>query len=348
MSTVPLFPAHDFWHYWAAGRLVLEGKNPYDQVALHQLLGSMGWVSGDPLIGSPPWALWLYSLFALLPFEIAKSIWLLFIILGGAIFIIWQTRNFSKYETILLIFTVPSLLFGNVLWGQLNVFIAVGIMVAITIKQKHPFLSGLALSLCFLKPHLFFPLYGYMTRLFFKKECPSLRLLLIGAIIGLSAQCVATLLIAPNSFIAYVSEVIRSSTISRDFPSPTLAQLLQSQAIGYLLLATGFVSGFIIAGRKSFCEGLPAIFTLGIATSPYAWSHCFVFIASQFLVAGHWLKRHFSLAIPIILLLTVCQYFLLLNPRYDYIFAIVPWLLLLVGYKTQQACREKKPNQLLH
>jgi len=54
----------DFIEYWAAGRAILSGNNPYSADQLLSLQKSAGWTKADPLMMyNPPW-----TFFFTLPF----------------------------------------------------------------------------------------------------------------------------------------------------------------------------------------------------------------------------------------------------------------------------------------
>src|SRR5258708_1364186 len=87
--------AYDFYYQWAAGRLIFDGRTIYDLDRLTNQLNEIGWPSweGVEVIARPPWNLWLYPPVAMLPFSVAKLLWLSVIvaIIAGAAW--WQYRS---------------------------------------------------------------------------------------------------------------------------------------------------------------------------------------------------------------------------------------------------------------
>src|SRR4051794_33614346 len=71
-------PMHDFVEYWAAGRLLLEGSNPYDPDLVHELGRQAGRSDEGILMWNPPWALPLVLPLGMLPVRVAHLAWLLF------------------------------------------------------------------------------------------------------------------------------------------------------------------------------------------------------------------------------------------------------------------------------
>src|SRR5262245_54052354 len=50
-------PLHDFVEYWAAGRLLADGENPYDPEKVKDLEKEAGRTEEPILMWNPPWAL---------------------------------------------------------------------------------------------------------------------------------------------------------------------------------------------------------------------------------------------------------------------------------------------------
>src|SRR5213596_3321744 len=71
-------PMHDFIEYWAAGRLLLQGSNPYDPDLVHELERQAGRSDEGILMWNPPWALPLVLPLGALPVRAAHLLWLAF------------------------------------------------------------------------------------------------------------------------------------------------------------------------------------------------------------------------------------------------------------------------------
>ena len=75
-SALLLF-GQDFRVYYAAARLLLTGGNPYDYAQLAKMLMTVsGFVHNNPFY-YPPWLAWFFTPLALLPFQIARAVWIL-------------------------------------------------------------------------------------------------------------------------------------------------------------------------------------------------------------------------------------------------------------------------------
>src|SRR5262245_49181836 len=74
-GTSPL-PLHDFVEYWAAGRLLLGGQNPYDADLVHELERQVGRTDEGILMWNPPWSLPLVLPLGLMGVRTAHLVWL--------------------------------------------------------------------------------------------------------------------------------------------------------------------------------------------------------------------------------------------------------------------------------
>src|SRR5207248_11516891 len=68
---------YDFVEYWAAGRLISSGENPYDADRMHELERAAGRTEPGILMWNPPWTLSLVLPFGLLHVRTAHLLWLL-------------------------------------------------------------------------------------------------------------------------------------------------------------------------------------------------------------------------------------------------------------------------------
>jgi hypothetical protein len=78
LAATPInWPLADFAEYWAAGRLMNSGGNPYDPAAMLREQIEIGLTEPQPIMMyNPPWTLALVMPFATLPYGAARSIWL--------------------------------------------------------------------------------------------------------------------------------------------------------------------------------------------------------------------------------------------------------------------------------
>jgi hypothetical protein len=151
---------NDFTAFWAAGRLVLDGKNPYDAANLLAVERTLGWQPEVPLmIWNPPWFLSVLMAFGSVDFVAARSVWLVFqlmLTLGCAIALWRFYRGPSKWElAAVLVASVFAPLFMSMKYGQFGPLCLLGLTAFLELQERRrDFLAGLFLSLATMKPHL--------------------------------------------------------------------------------------------------------------------------------------------------------------------------------------------------
>lgn len=149
----------DYIQYWASGRLLLAGANPYDA---EQVL-SLERASGSSLIEaevtfSPPPVLTMSLVLGL--FTAKNGLILLFAAslasLAASLRVLWQLHG--SPNTLL---HLTGLLFAPVLAciqaGQISIFFLLGVCLFLLWSERHAALAGAALLPLILKPHLFLP-----------------------------------------------------------------------------------------------------------------------------------------------------------------------------------------------
>ena len=150
----------DFISYWAAGRLLVNGQNPYDFQAVKTLELEAGRDPNQPLLmmRNPPVAFFLAMPLGLAGPKTSLIVWLLFLMapLTTSILLIWRLNG--KPESLLHLtgfLFAPAL--ACLMAGQFGIVILFGMVLFLYLHQQHPFMAGAALSLCTLKPHYFGP-----------------------------------------------------------------------------------------------------------------------------------------------------------------------------------------------
>ena len=101
----------DFLPYWSAAYLLARGGDPYDRASLDQVYRMVvpdGYDQINPA-WNPPWLLLALTPLALLPFDVAAHVWLLFnlLVIGGLPLLIWRwlsgpSRSRAPMWTLLL------------------------------------------------------------------------------------------------------------------------------------------------------------------------------------------------------------------------------------------------------
>ncbi len=163
-----IWPPDDYVEYWAAGRLNLEGNNPYSKVTLLPLQQAAGrelaTVDDAVMMWNPPWTLSFVMPLGALPARAGQLVWLLIHLgaMAASALLLWNTYAGPKNRAMLaiglcLVF-VPTLFALNT--GQISLFLLLGLAgYAWCLKHGYPFLAGLCCVLIAIKPHLLYLLW---------------------------------------------------------------------------------------------------------------------------------------------------------------------------------------------
>jgi uncharacterized membrane protein (UPF0127 family) len=150
----------DFVEYWAAGRQLVHHANPYDGEALLRLERSVGFPSDltAQIMANPPWVLPLVLPLGLLSPRIGVLLWsaLLLASLVASVRMVWVMHGRPKTQLNFLGYTFAPAL-SCLLLGQVSIFLLLGLVLFLRLHRSRPFLAGISLWLCMLKPHLFLP-----------------------------------------------------------------------------------------------------------------------------------------------------------------------------------------------
>ena len=165
---------NDFVAYWATGRLLIEGGNPYDTGALLELQRAVGSRFVDAgVVRNPPWALPLLLPFALLPFAVGWYVWAVcqILLVGISAALLWRLFDgrARPAAAILLTFLFPPAVFvalGGQIGGLLLLALA-GFTWAV--ERRRDLIAGLFLGILTLKPHLLLP-FGVVVLLWTIRE----------------------------------------------------------------------------------------------------------------------------------------------------------------------------------
>jgi len=150
----------DFVEYWASGHQLAHHANPYDRDAILRLERSVGFPSGTPVLimWNPPPALLLVLPLGLLGPVAANLLWSLLLLacLVASVRIVWIMHGGPRNQLHWLGYSfAPALV--CLLAGQVSLFVLFGLVLFLRLHRSHPFLAGVSLWFCLLKPHLFLP-----------------------------------------------------------------------------------------------------------------------------------------------------------------------------------------------
>jgi hypothetical protein len=141
----------DYTMFWTAGRFALEGRNPYDVVALTNAQAWIRETSGPLPFPYPPSALLFVGVFALLPFWPSFCIWT-----AAGVGAFWfAARQYVSASAILLGLVTSTSLFG-LIQGQTPFWTGAALLGAVALLDKRPVVAGALLgAAAALKPQMF-------------------------------------------------------------------------------------------------------------------------------------------------------------------------------------------------
>jgi len=152
----------DYVEYWSAGRLLLEGHNPYSQVEMMEVQRNLEATNHDPLMmWNPPWVLALVAPLSLFSYQTGQTIWLML----NLVALLWSTHCLwdilggpARYEWCGLIATALFIPSGSALYlGQISPFLLLGLAAFLSaVRSGRYFFAGVATSFIAIKPHVLY------------------------------------------------------------------------------------------------------------------------------------------------------------------------------------------------
>ena len=272
----------DFAAFWTAGRLAVEGGNPYDSAAVRDVQRGIGLNDTAIMMWNPPWALTVVLPLGWLDFSSAYGLWLLFqlalVILGTEL--VWRGLGGSNRTRViahaLALSFAPTLLL--VYCGQLTSFVFVGLGGYLALRKRHPYLAGAVGALTAIKPHMLvlFALWLVVDAL----RSSAGRKVLLGGAVSLLLMSVPPLIANPNVWSQYVANATGGSSADHEHVAswaPPLAgwwlrQAVPGQpfAVQWLPLVLG-VGCFLVRGRTAT---VPMLVGFSMLIAPYGvWHH---------------------------------------------------------------------------
>lgn len=268
----------DFIAYWAAGRQLAHGANPYDDAAVLHLEQAVGLEGNTAVImRNPPIAFFLALPLGFIGAKAGFILWSL-VLLGSlslANWMIWIVNGSPDSRLHLLGYLFAPALACQMA-GQLGTFLLLGVVLFLWLHKNHPYLAGASLVLCALKPHLFLPFFLVLTLWsVYRREFR----IFVGFTISLLAVCALSFFLDIHAWSQY-SQMIRTAEIENEFV-PTLSmvvRLLLNQKAAWLQFLPE-VCGCIWAGwyfgsrrdRWNWMEQGLLLLLISAMCSPYAW-----------------------------------------------------------------------------
>jgi hypothetical protein len=274
----------DFAAYWSAGRLLIEGGNPYGYERLLEIERSLGWDIPTPVvIWNPPWVIGLLAAVAWVPFAAAKWCWFAAHLAVLLLCPIWAWRLYGGAPRFMMAASFAALLFFPCLlavyYGQISPVLLLALVGMLwSLEVKRDFLAGLFLSLGLVKPHLLYLVW--LVMLLWVVRTRRFRVLL-GGLTSFAALNAVALGFRPSIYQDYAA-ALESHYNPLIWKTPTLASALQEALPGLprwiaflpLLAAVLAVLALWQRGASGFRwkEHLNFIVLGSVLTTLYAWS----------------------------------------------------------------------------
>jgi hypothetical protein len=193
----------DFIEYWASGQQLVHHASPYDFDAIAAWEQSAGCPKGPALpMLSPPWILPLLYPLGFLGARIAAVLWNLFLFgcLLLSVHLIRQMHGSppNRLHWLSIAFTPVILVLAM---GQISILALLGVTLFLRYHEQRPILSGAALWLCVLKPHL---LLIFLVVLALWILTTRRYQIAIGAVAAMALSTATALLIEPHAWSEYL------------------------------------------------------------------------------------------------------------------------------------------------
>ena len=296
----------DFVGYWVAGQQLAHHANPYDQAAILQLERSVGYDAQEArLTPSPPVAVLILLPLGYFSVKTALLLWTMAIFVCAAVSvrILWLLHGSPPTLLHLLGFLFAPLV-ACIQAGQLGVFFLAGIVLFLYFVQTRPFVAGIALLPCMMKPHLFV-LFAIALMLWCVRQ-RSYRIL-VGAVTVLAVNCAAALFFDPHVWQHYARMMSESSLQDRYTPtlSVALRMMLAPNAewprFVFLALGCTWVLWYFWTHREHWNwmdHGL-VVLMVSVMCSPYSWFTDESVLLPAVLTAAFRVRHSWRLLLPI-------------------------------------------------
>src|SRR6266446_1322664 len=192
----------DFVEYWAAGSLLAHHADPYESSAILRVERSVGFNLPAQIMANPPWALPLVLPLGFLSARVGYLLWILSSIacLVASVRIIWAMHGRPTTDWNVLGYTfAPALL--CLLAAQVTVYVLFGLVLFLYWHRSRPFMAGVSLWLCLLKPHLFLPFGIVLLAWIILSKCYKV---LAGTAVALGLSTAITLVFDPHIWAHYL------------------------------------------------------------------------------------------------------------------------------------------------
>jgi hypothetical protein len=194
----------DYISYWAAGQQLVHQADPYDIVTVRRIECTAGRETSEPVLimRNPPLAFFLAAPLGFASPKIGLIAWLIFLLgcLSVSIYMLWIIHGRPNTRLHLLGYAFAPAV-ACTMAGQFGIFLLLGVVLFLLFHRSHPFLAGMALLLCALKPHLFPP---FAVALFLWIVMRKSYAILGGFIVAVATSCAFSYWLDPHGWPEYL------------------------------------------------------------------------------------------------------------------------------------------------
>ena len=270
--------SRDFVCYWATGQQLVHHANPYDHDQLQTIEHAAGLVPNGALImRNPPWALPLVLPLGFVGPRIASVLWTL-LSLACLIIAVRVIRALHGSPPNLIHWLgfgfSPALI--CLIMGQTSLFPLLGFALFLRYHSSRPFVAGLSLWLCTLKPQLFLP---FSVVLLAWIAVTRTYRIIAGTAVALAVSGAITTLLDPSAWSDY-SRLIGSSDVQHEYvpcPSDALRFAINPHAIWIqyvpALLCCAWALIYFWQRRQTWnwTTNSSPLMLASLLTAPYSW-----------------------------------------------------------------------------
>ncbi len=205
----------DFIEYWAVEQGLIHFARPYDATTILGIERAAGFSLQRPEFWySPPPALVLALPLGYLGAKTGLIAWTLlhFACLAAALWLLWRLHG--RPDTLLPLF---GFVFAPVVIcleaGQISIFFLLAVVLFLTFHKARPFLAGIALFPCILKPHFFLPFALVLLLWIIHRRTYAI---LAGFLAALGACSSAVFLFDPHAWSQY-AQLMRNGDMMNEY-----------------------------------------------------------------------------------------------------------------------------------
>jgi hypothetical protein len=289
----------DFIGYWSAGRIFLDGGNPYGQAELQEVQRSAGRIAPTLEFWNPPWAFWLFLPFSLLNLWTARVVWICLeaILLLKTVHWLWIFLGGPKSDwciaCLALALYVPTI--QTLLFAQITPFVLVGLAGFIwALERKNDLLAGLFSILIAAKPHI-----AYAFWILFLCFCIRNRKLKLftSVAVFLVTSILILFLYNPNILLGIAGVILEHRQFKWITATPgfSLRMALGLEHVWLQALPTVLGALYVIFFWRygplfSWKDSLSPILLLSAATAVYLWPHDCIILLPAIIQILVWIR----------------------------------------------------------